>query len=125
MRFIAKDLVNTAMPNTGQNTIEAALDDFTIYDIAISDLNVSGLNGNAVISVFPNPANDKLNVFIPAVSEGTITLHDITGRLLSEQVINSSINNYIINTSGLATGQYLLTVKTAKTSEVKKVVISH
>jgi hypothetical protein len=121
LRFIATDAINTSLQNSGQNAVEAAIDDFAILDLA--DLKVPALAADN-ISVYPNPANTELHVKLPAGTNATISLTDITGRrIFSENV--SPAGEYIINTAPLTNGQYFLTLQTSKSVEVKKVVILH
>ncbi len=71
---------------------------------------------NSSINVFPNPANDQLNVKIAsnANQEGSIEIYNINGaKLISQPAMFNSGNNTIsLNTSLLTAGNYFLTVKT-------------
>jgi hypothetical protein len=123
LRFIANDALIGSLQNDGQSCIEAAVDDVALYDIA--DVSVEKMASSSMVNVYPNPANDKLHIAIPASAAGTISLVDITGRKLSVEAVKAGTQQYSINTMGITTGQYLLSIQTDKVSEVKKVVISH
>jgi uncharacterized repeat protein (TIGR02543 family) len=59
------------------------------------------------IQVFPNPANNTLNVLLEKnVNNGTITLFDINGKLVLSQAING--NSAQINLSALTAGNYIV-----------------
>src|SRR5690606_34545616 len=116
LKFVAKDAVQMSIQDNGQNCVEAALDDFAIYDLALSALNTSSVAADNSIKVYPNPATDFVNIILPSAQTGSISLIDISGRKIAEQVVNSSENKYVINTAGLAAGSYMLSVKTDKTS---------
>ena len=59
------------------------------------------------IYVYPNPADDELNVLLNSLPEGktTIEFNDVTGRLVLSEEINSTITS--INISSLKQGVYM------------------
>jgi hypothetical protein len=63
-----------------------------------------------IVSVFPNPATDVLNVQLSASEEGTVTVQivDFTGRLVKQQFANvqKGINAISIELSQLSAGTY-------------------
>ena len=81
-------------------------------------------NKSNLISVYPNPAKDNLNVDFSGLpkTETTIELTNMLGQLVYKtQALNQVVN---INTSQLESGVYMLTVKQNDTvSAFKKVVI--
>ncbi len=114
MRFVATDATN--------GTVEAAVDDFFIYDAWTAGVdNVQAKKAN----VYPNPADDNVTIVLPQATAGTITLSDITGRTLYTVSMNDGTANYNIKTSALASGQYIVTIQTGKTIQSVKVVVSH
>lgn len=123
MRFIAQDAVNVTLPNNGQNIVEAAVDDFIIYDGAPT--SVSGTPANVRAEVFPNPADDKINVVMPKGMVGDMQLMDITGRVISKQGVDGKATNYTVDTRGVAAGTYMLFIQTDKAIQNIKVVVSH
>jgi len=102
----------------------------TFADINFPDehliLNLIGdsfLNSNEFlaenISIFPNPANDIVNLEIPSNIELTSAkLYDLTGK-----DTGLIINSDTINVSNLSSDVYLLRVETTKGSISKKLVI--
>lgn len=71
---------------------------------------------NSSINIFPNPANNQLNVKIASGKnqEGSIEVYNINGaKILSQPAMFNNGNNTIsLNTSSLSAGNYFLTVKT-------------
>ena len=59
------------------------------------------------IYVYPNPANEELNILLNSLPEGktTIEFHDVTGRLVLSEEINSTTTS--INISSLRQGVYM------------------
>lgn len=122
MRFIASDLVTTR-PNDGQNLVEAAVDDFFIYDGAPTSIANSPEQLRA--KIYPSPADQQVTVTIPNSGTGTLQLLDLAGRVLSTQQIEAGKNNYTINTANLASGTYMVLMKTDKAIQNTKVVVAH
>ncbi|MCC6185653.1 MAG: T9SS type A sorting domain-containing protein [Chitinophagaceae bacterium] len=71
--------------------------------------NISS-NSDFAIQVYPNPANDIVNVIIEGkqVTAGKVLLIDNFGRVVMSQKIDN--NNVIVNTNTLAVGVYTLKV---------------
>ncbi len=99
-------------------------------DTITSTVNISGIVGvinvNDIhnVSVYPNPANDLLNVEINSAlaANATISIHDISGRVLNSYSIDQlqkNGNQYHISTADLNAGIYFLNVQ--NNSEVKTI----
>jgi hypothetical protein len=74
------------------------------------------------IAIYPNPASDLLTIDLSrtGVSEFTLDLFDLTGRLvLSEKVVG---NRSTLNVSGLATGNYAIKLTSEKGTLVKELM---
>lgn len=79
---------------------------------------IKDVNKNASsLSVFPNPANSNLNVRIDAEESATadVEVYSMTGeKVLSQNIsLTSGTNNTSVDVQNLATGSYIVTVKTA------------
>jgi YHYH protein/Secretion system C-terminal sorting domain len=79
------------------------------------------------IKVFPNPANDIIVVQVGSlVTENIkVTIHDMTGRLISTSNINAGATLTYLDTRTLYAGQYVVTMTSGTKSHSEKVVISH
>ncbi|HMG83900.1 MAG TPA: T9SS type A sorting domain-containing protein [Ferruginibacter sp.] len=75
--------------------------------------------------VFPNPANNTIQVIAPYGVSGTCTvdLFDATGRKLMETTMNTS--NLEINTTNIPDGSYLLRIDHNGNTNTQKVLIIH
>ena len=85
-----------------------------------------GLKENDIqqnVKLYPNPANDKLNVKLNLQSKGLIQLYNQFGELVWEERINT--DTIEINSALFPNGIYLLSIKTEVGISSKKVVISH
>ncbi len=76
------------------------------------------------LNLYPNPANNFLNVSTGSTSATLIKVFDVTGNLLSQNWAAGSTAQ--VNTSLLPDGIYLLNISSAgKTAEYRKFVVSH
>lgn len=124
LRFIAQDAINTNMSSNGQNIVEAAVDDFIIYDgnpTSVNDAAPAAIKAE----VYPNPADDQVNVVLPAGSKGSISVYDVSGRILHTVAVTEATAKYSINTSGLAAGTYMLLMQTQYAVQNTSFVVSH
>jgi len=75
--------------------------------------------------VFPNPAADKINVTLGAVSDGQVIwkLSDNAGRTVLQNTAQAKQgrNNFVINTSKLSSGIYYLKVSGAGVDQIIKI----
>lgn len=122
LRFIAEDEVLNGAQQNGQNIVEAAIDDFIIYEG--SPLSV---NDKAMVEskIYPNPADNVINIEVLTGSKGSIILYDVTGKTISKMEVTEGIAKYSINTSAVVAGTYLVMVQTQYAVQNNKVVISH
>ena len=75
-------------------------------------VNTTGISENSIsgISMFPNPANDVIEVSFPEWEKGTLTITDMTGRELHTETMNA--NNTKVNSADVPAGCYTLSIKT-------------
>ncbi|HKL39345.1 MAG TPA: alpha/beta fold hydrolase [Cryomorphaceae bacterium] len=59
------------------------------------------------ITIWPNPARDNVQINF-SLGNGQLSLYDVNGRLLKEQVLNSDLST--IDVSDLSDGNYILTI---------------
>jgi len=98
--------------------------------------NVTGTSGidqvqvqdNELFIVYPNPVKNQFTLQFHAkeVTEVTATLFDASGKAVKQLLntkITAGLNHYTINTNSLIPGNYLIQVKTATVSAVKKITI--
>lgn len=82
-------------------------------------------SGNDASDAFPNPATNE--VILPVdVSNSPIDLEcfDLTGKRINlEYQFDGNMHRFVVNTSGLRSGLYLIKVNTDNISKVVKIVI--
>jgi hypothetical protein len=72
------------------------------------------------LSVFPNPATDRLTVELPSAAPATVALRDLTGRLVLAPATLGADHQLLLPAS-LATGLYLLEVKQGAATAVRRI----
>ena len=77
--------------------------------------NMFGLN------VYPNPANDVINVSLNKSTNGTISIVDVAGKVVKTSSINGLTSS--INSSDLTNGVYYVTITDGTSIVTEKVVI--
>jgi hypothetical protein len=78
----------------------------------------------AGISFFPNPVNDNMIIHFNNNNKNDVVfdIFDITGKLVSNQIIPKNTFDYSINTSVLSKGMYLLKLWNADFSATDKFI---
>lgn len=93
-------------------------------DIFVNKLNsATGITNNAeenVISVFPNPASEFLNV--QSSEMATLSIHDVSGRIIFQSKVQAT--EFHLDLSNFTTGYFIIQLQT-KTGVYSKPVILH
>ncbi|RWX00359.1 T9SS type A sorting domain-containing protein [Flavobacterium cerinum] len=95
-----------------------------IDNIKVKVAGTAGVNENTLtsLSVYPNPANDVVNVTnAENILVNGITVTDLNGRTVKSSKFDG-VANAQINISDLASGVYMMTVSSDKGSMTKKIV---
>lgn len=105
----------------------------TGFSISVITLILTSINDNVIIDtkldIFPNPVNDELtiNFEIKKASSVDIYATDLLGNVVANVVNQKNIEGVQQvkwNTKSIPNGVYLLNVKTKKSIQVRKVVVS-
>jgi Secretion system C-terminal sorting domain len=112
-------------PNDGANyyrlrTID--IDGRSVYSTVV----LVNFEDKGIISLYPNPATNEINVMIPAnwVKEGvTLTISDMSGRILRQQSVESTKDTHI-NLENMANGVYNVKVNNGTSARYSKFVIA-
>jgi hypothetical protein len=75
------------------------------------------------LSVYPNPANEILNVSFKANNGAEVSLTDIVGNRVYSTSAFSGENKINVNTSSLSSGMYILNITTENGTVARKVTI--
>ena len=123
LQFFASDSLLTNWDSNGQSTTAGSIDDFFIYD-------KRDLSGVAVVSalksnIYPNPADETVNIVLSQDVPGTISCYDVLGQKVEELTIASGKTNYTISTKDLSPGTYSLVIQTGGSIQSKKIVVAH
>jgi hypothetical protein len=126
--FIAEDSLRAddASGFNGGSIVEAAVDDLFLYDVGepvIQSVNESDI----IAGVFPNPANELVNVYFGNIT-GDVNL--VLTNTIGETVLTDKFNvtngsQYTIATTKLAQGVYTLTIANDGTVANKQIIIQH
>lgn len=85
-----------------------------------------GIDQNAVakLSVYPNPANNFINISNPDnIQINFVNILDLNGRMVKQVKLNA-VSEATVDISELATGTYMVKIVSDKGSSVKKIVKS-
>lgn len=80
------------------------------------------LINNSNISIYPNPAFNKINIEMPGERLATVILTDVQGRLLKKVKITSA---GVIDVSDITAGLYFIKIISGSTIKTEKVIINH
>ena len=87
-----------------------------------STIGVSPIKRNFTLKVFPNPANDILNITISELKqEARLRIFDVSGRILLEKAISSRQSQ--INVAGFAKGVYILEIRSDKSGIARQKIM--
>ena len=96
--------------------------------VVIIGVNDVAATSHFELTAYPNPTSDNLtvNFYSEKNADTKICLIDISGKIVDQHLFANEIGNksFGINTSSLATGMYLLQVKSGNFSETKKICIA-
>jgi hypothetical protein len=77
-------------------------------------------------SLYPNPANDKVSYRLGKNSGSvSVLIYDFTGKQIVNNAISNATETIDINTSELANGVYIISIKTSDKTVTKKLTVLH
>ena len=95
------------------------------WNVSVEDVKYNSDN----IAVYPNPANDQLNVSLLFAKSNAVNieLFDLTGKAVASPNMNQAIspNQYTLDVADLSKGVYILKVTNGTKVSTSKVTISH
>ena len=84
-------------------------------------VGVNEVQDNLGLRVFPNPANEVINISLNKEVSATLSLLDISGKVVRTQTLNGISTS--INTASLNSGVYFVTINDGTSVSTQKVVI--
>ena len=92
-----------------------------------SPVNIKEVENINDLSIYPNPASDKLNVKFNTLTDDNfdITIYNVTGQAVYKETLNNFMGSYYneLNINDFAQGVYLMQVKSSKGAITRKVVV--
>lgn len=121
LKFLATE--NIPSGSTQNGLVEAAIDDFVIYE-GTETASVKNLQTD-LAKIYPNPTQDFIKVELPAsVQQANIKFFDLQGRHISTVPTSAGNHRYQIDLSEMVPGQYLLVIEMNKTIQNHIVTIA-
>ncbi len=84
-------------------------------------LSINEVKNTFGLNVYPNPANEVINVSLNKSTNGNISIVDVAGKVVKTSLINGLTSS--INSSDLTTGVYYVTITNGSSVATQKVVI--
>jgi len=72
--------------------------------------------------IFPNPANDILSIEVASTQYFTVTILDLTGKLIISKQIEGGLENKSINIENLPKGVYIIQIQDKDTQYAKRFI---
>ena len=96
---------------------------YEVLDLANHVPIISGINDieGALVDLYPNPANNVLNIVSYTVGIENIYIYNTNGQLVLANEVNA--NQVRLNTSTLSKGVYIVDIKSENTSIKRKLII--
>lgn len=92
---------------------------FFFDNITVNGILGLGDNNQDIFSIYPNPANDFVNITSQNSGNKNVVVYDVLGK----QVINTTISSDRLNISELTSGIYMMTISQNGISSTKKLVV--
>jgi hypothetical protein len=96
--------------------------DLASMEVTPDPLGVEDIE-EGTFAVYPNPANDVVNVVTNNADAGSIMIMDMSGRTIIELSIASGSNTHTVNVSDLAAGSYMVKVANDNSATVQSLII--
>jgi hypothetical protein len=120
---------STSCYNLRVNTSASTFRNIQPSESADDNINIEKLNSSAHFVLFPNPAQDiiNLNFISEGNSSAVISVVDLMGKVIEVKSINTmeGINNLEMSTSHFVNGIYILRLTQNDESIVQKFVVKH
>jgi hypothetical protein len=127
-QFIASDSTRLGQNLDGGSLIEAAVDDFVVYDRMVVNVDQAQELTSAIV-VYPNPASDRIRLQskYPLLRDARIELVSSNGQIVYAKSIGDIPfgRTITVETSHLAEGSYSLRLVSDEVNETQVVVIRH
>ena len=124
--------VNSTAVSTYTAYDETPYSDISYYRLQQTDLDgkhsysvIQSINMNmlsSAISVYPNPATERIIVTLPAIGKNEVTISNSEGQVIRPPVLITG-TTVSLNISNLKNGYYFVHIKNSSVNEAKKILI--
>jgi len=120
----------TQQTDMGYARVPNGIGDFIIQEPTFSASNnplyVADGGNSSQLSLFPNPAKEQLQVFLPDITSeaGIYSIHDMNGRTLNNRQISAGTRIFSVNTQLLSNGIYLIKIQLNNEIITKRFVVA-
>jgi len=104
------DVCLTAINDCGEDT------ECIQVTVTEEDLSTQDQEWTKEIKVFPNPTQEIVNLYVPNIKYGKLTILDATGKIVLTHSIDSEVTT--INVAHLVTGLYLYTITNTENQSI-------
>ena len=119
-------------PNESYGRQSDGLETWVLFGNGLSTPNASNTTSSIHTinaddsSIFPNPANNQVNIQIKAIDKSsTIHVFNVEGRLVYDGTIPALQSNYSIATNELTSGTYLIRIGNKNQRSYHKLIVAH
>ena len=126
--------VNSTGVSTYTAYDETPYSDISYYRLQQTDMDgkhsysvIRSINMNmlaSTISVYPNPATERIIVTLPAIGKNEVTILNSEGQVIRPSVLTTG-TTVSFNISNLKNGYYFVHIKNSSVSGSKKILIKH
>ncbi len=124
--YVGQPEVMFTFQNRGNYGNVLYLDNINLSSSAVVTGIKQGLPEITEFEIYPNPANEKINITFNAQVENVtaILIRDNQGKIVYENLQNKIVNNFVVvDVSGFTKGLYFISVESTKKRFTKKVII--
>lgn len=125
--IIVNPSINTNYTVTGTNSV-GCTNSATITQTVSMCTGIYNNNSNKIVNkVYPNPANDNLNIELENVNENsklTVNIYSVEGRNVFSEKIDNNINKLTLDISNLSIGMYILEITTESWKSTKNIIVA-
>ncbi|HRE24226.1 MAG TPA: T9SS type A sorting domain-containing protein, partial [Bacteroidia bacterium] len=97
-----------------------------VFNVVLDNCREAGIETAKQINVYPNPANDMVNISYQSTTTELIkvSMMDYSGKLVINQnvQVTSGMNNYTLDVSKMASGVYMLNIQSESGNMQRKLI---
>ena len=92
----------------------------TVYINVLLNVGIENASGLSDVKIYPNPATDIVTLVLPNAENTSVSLVDITGKIVHTGVYNTKVQ---LNVSNLSEGVYIVKIQSNSTFSTYRLVI--